>query len=208
MQVMNPLFQPGGACKQYKQPKHTYDFMNKALSALKVHCKRVTVPDCHSSSKTQATIRTCQQLMKYLLGSTWNIKRFLIFRRHNNATIYWIRRMRTTLHNLWHRIHSHIPRSGDVIHNPLSAISIEASALVDDELSPKPHVGTKKQCFTSYDTIEVMVSFAATNQQSELAFWDYMRSKMETEKDKTAIEKQRFLMFLIKKKASGAISNE
>jgi hypothetical protein len=35
-----------------------------------------------------------------------------------------------------------------------------------------------------------------------------MRSKMETEKEKAAIEKLWFLMFLIKNKASGAISSE
>ena len=53
-----------------------------------------------------------------------------------------------------------------------------------------------------------MVSFATANQQSEAAFQDYMRSKIESEKEKAAIEKRRFLMFLIEKKASGAISNE
>ena len=35
-----------------------------------------------------------------------------------------------------------------------------------------------------------------------------MKCKMEAEKEKAAIEKRRFLMFLIEKKASGAISNE
>jgi hypothetical protein len=35
-----------------------------------------------------------------------------------------------------------------------------------------------------------------------------MKSKVETEKEKAAMEKQQFLMFLIKKMASGAISNE
>jgi hypothetical protein len=42
----------------------------------------------------------------------------------------------------------------------------------------------------------------------EVAFQDYMRSRIESEKEKAAIEKRRFLMFLIEKKASGAISNE
>jgi hypothetical protein len=34
-----------------------------------------------------------------------------------------------------------------------------------------------------------MVSFAASNQESEHTFQEYMRSKMETEKEKAAIEK-------------------
>jgi hypothetical protein len=90
----------------------------------------------------------------------------------------------------------------------LSAISNEAPALVNDEVSPKPPIGTKKQRLTSYDTNEVMISFAIANQSSELAFQEMMKCKMEAEKEKAAIEKRHFLMFLIKKKASGAISNE
>jgi len=35
-----------------------------------------------------------------------------------------------------------------------------------------------------------------------------MKCKMEVEKEKAANEKNRFLMFLIEKKASGAISNK
>ena len=93
-----------------------------------------------------------------------------------------------------------LPHSGTLTHNPLSTISNEAPALVNDEMSPKPLIGTKKQCLTLFDTNEVMVSFAASNQQSENAFQDYMWSKMETEKEKAAIEKQ--------KKASSAISNK
>ncbi len=92
------------------------------------------------------------------------------------------------------------------INNPLSAISNEGSVLVN-EVSPKP-VGTKKQRLSSYDTNEVMVSFAALNQESELAFQELMKSKLEMEKEKATIEKQRFLMFLIEKKASGANSSE
>jgi hypothetical protein len=53
-----------------------------------------------------------------------------------------------------------------------------------------------------------MISFATANQSSELAFQEMMKCKMEAEKEKAAIEKRHFLMFLIKKKASGAISNE
>jgi len=59
-----------------------------------------------------------------------------------------------------------------------------------------------------YDTNEVMVLFAGSNQQSELAFQEMMKCKMEVEKEKAAIEKPHILMFLIEKKASGAISNK
>ena len=101
-------------------------------------------------------------------------------------------------------------QSSETICNPLSAISNEAPALVNDELSlsSKPLVGTKKQRLTSYDTNEVMVSFVSPQQKSELAFQEMMKYKMEAEKEKAAIEKHCFLMFLIKKKASGAISNK
>jgi hypothetical protein len=53
-----------------------------------------------------------------------------------------------------------------------------------------------------------MVLFAGSNQQSELAFQEMMKCKMEVEKEKAAIEKPHILMFLIEKKASGAISNK
>jgi hypothetical protein len=101
-----------------------------------------------------------------------------------------------------------MPHTSDVIRNPLSAISNETPTLVNDDVSPKPSIRTKKQRLTSYDTNEVMVSFATANQQSEVAFQDCMRSRIKSEKEKAAIEKRRFLMFLIEKKASGAISNE
>jgi hypothetical protein len=94
-----------------------------------------------------------------------------------------------------------LPCSVAVTCHLLSAISNEAPALVNDEVSPKPPIGTKKQRLTSYDTNEVMISFATAKQSSELAFQEMMKCKM-------AIEKHRFLMFLIEKKASGAISNE
>ena len=63
-----------------------------------------------------------------------------------------------------------LPRSVAVTRHPLSAISNEAPALVNDEISPKPPIGTKKQCLTSYDTNDVMISFATANQSSKLAF--------------------------------------
>jgi hypothetical protein len=68
-----------------------------------------------------------------------------------------------------------------------------------NEVSPKL-VGTKKQSLSSYDTNEVMVSFASSSKESEHAFQELLKSKPEMEKEKAAIEKRRFLMFLIKKR--------
>jgi hypothetical protein len=101
-----------------------------------------------------------------------------------------------------------LPRTSDAIHNPLSAISNEVPALVNDEVPPKPLIGTKKQRLTSYDPNGVMVSFVTSNQSSELAFQEMMKCKMEAEKEKAAIEKCHFLMYFNEKKASGAISKE
>ena len=66
-----------------------------------------------------------------------------------------------------------LPGSVAVTRHPLSAISNEA--LVNDEVSPKPPIGTKKQRLTSYDTNEVMISFATVNKSSELAFQEMMK---------------------------------
>jgi hypothetical protein len=84
-----------------------------------------------------------------------------------------------------------LPCSAAATHHPLSAISNKAPALVNDEISPKPPIGTKKQCLTSYHTNEVMISIATVNQSSELAFQEMMKCKMEAEKEKAAIEKRR-----------------
>ena len=58
------------------------------------------------------------------------------------------------------------------------------------------------------DTNELMVSFTTSNQSSEPAFQEVMKCKMEAEKEKAAIEKYCFLMFLFEKKASNAITNK
>jgi hypothetical protein len=52
------------------------------------------------------------------------------------------------------------------------------------------------------------VNFALVNKDSELAFQELMKAKMETEKDKAASKKHQYMMFQIEKKASGAITNE
>jgi hypothetical protein len=45
-----------------------------------------------------------------------------------------------------------------------------------------------------------MVSFATVNKESEVAFHDFMRTKMELEKDKIASEKRHYIIFLIEKR--------
>ncbi len=92
-----------------------------------------------------------------------------------------------------------LPRSADIGHNPLSSLSNEVPSLTS-KISPK-QTGTKKQRLTSYDTNVVMISFASVKKDSEIAFQDLMKTKMEVEKDKVASEKHRYLMLLIEKKA-------
>jgi protein required for attachment to host cells len=53
-----------------------------------------------------------------------------------------------------------------------------------------------------------MVLFAALNQSSELAFQEMMKCNMEAEKEKAAIEKHRFLMFLLEKKATDVVKQQ
>jgi hypothetical protein len=84
-----------------------------------------------------------------------------------------------------------LPRSADISCNPLSSLSNEVPSLVT-EISPKV-IGTKKQRLMTYDMNDVMVSFAAVNKESEVAFQDFMRTKMEVEKDKVASEKHRYV---------------
>jgi hypothetical protein len=84
---MNLLFQAGVACETYKHPKHTCNFKNKVLSALKARYERVTGPGSHSSSRTRMIMRTCQCWMSYVFGFLWSIKRWWIFRRLYDATI-------------------------------------------------------------------------------------------------------------------------
>ena len=45
-----------------------------------------------------------------------------------------------------------------------------------------------------------MISFASYNQQSELTFQEYLKSRLETERERAAIKNYRFLKFLSKKK--------
>jgi hypothetical protein len=101
-----------------------------------------------------------------------------------------------------------LTRTSDAIHNPLSAISNEAPALVNDKVSPNLLLGQKINVLPSYDTNELMVSFTTSNQSSEPAFQEVMKCKMEAEKEKAAIEKYCFLMFLFEKKASNTITNK
>jgi hypothetical protein len=44
--------------------------------------------------------------------------------------------------------------------------------------------------------------------KNKVFFQDLMKTKMEVEKDKVALEKHCYMMFLIEKKASGTITTE
>jgi hypothetical protein len=207
-QVADMLFKRGAACEQYKRPQKIYDFKNKVVSGMKAHYERVSAPGSHSTSNDPGDhedlsemVQLCVRLyVEYqeALDIQEAIKRDNLLDKENvtNASHFLAPNPQP------------LPRSVAVTRHPLSAISNEAPALVNDEVSPKPPIETKKQRLTSYDTNEVMISFATANQSPELAFQETMKCKMEAEKEKAAIEKHRFLMFLIEKKASRAISNE
>ena len=202
---MDLLFKAGAACEKYKRPKNTYDFKNKVLSAMKVRYDRTTGPGTHSSSDNpgdhedvlpvdevavrlyveyQEAVDIQEALRRDNLQDKENV---------NNASQFLAPNPQP------------LPRSLDT-RNPLSSLTNEVPSLVT-EISPKP-TGTKKQRLTSYDTNDVMVSFAAINKESEVAFQDLMRTKMEVERDKVASEKRHYMMFLIEKKASGVITDE
>ncbi len=135
-------------------------------------------------------------------GFLLNIKRLLIFKRLDNL------KEKENIDDASQFLALHpqpLPHSLDTC-NPLSSLTNEVPSLVN-EISPKP-TGTKKQRLTSYDTNDVMVSFAAVNKESEVAFQEFLRSKIEVEKEKVASDKHCYMMFLIEKKESGAISNE
>jgi hypothetical protein len=203
---MDMLFKRGGACELYKRPKNTYDFKNKVMSAVKIRYERVNGPGRHSSSCNPSDHEDV--LMVDQLASR-------IFVEYQEAIDIQEALKRDNLqdkenvNNASQFLAFHpqpLPRSSDVTRNPLSSLSNEVPSLVSD-ISPKPAT-TKKQRLTSYDTNDIMVNFASVNKDSELAFQELLKAKIETEKDKAASEKRRYMMFLIEKKASGAITNE
>jgi hypothetical protein len=201
---MDLLFKVGAAYEKYKRPKNTYDFKNKILAAMKVQYERITGPGTHSCSDNPGYQEDVCQLLS---GSILSIKRLWTFKRHCDATIYV--QEKENVNNASQLLAPHpqpLPRSADISRNPLSSLTNEVPLLVTD-ISPKP-TGTKKQRLMSYDTNNIMVSFAAINKEIEVAFQDLMRTKMEVENDKAASEKHRYLMFLIEKKASGVITDE
>ena len=203
---MDMLFKRGGACELYKRPKNTYDFKSKVMSAVKKRYDRVNGPGTHSSSGNPSDHEDV--LMVDQLASR-------IFVEYQEAIDIQEALKRDNLQdkenvdNASQFLAPHpqpLPRSSGVLRNPLSSLTNEVPSLVN-EISPKP-TGTKKQRLTSYDTNDVMVSFAAVNKESEVAFQEFLKSKIEVEKEKVASDKRRYMMFLIEKKESGAISNE
>jgi hypothetical protein len=110
-----------------------------------------------------------------------------------------------------------LPRSLDSNgkHNPLSAITNDVTSLIS-ETSAKPVQSlTKKQHLTSFDLNEVMVSYTATNKESERTFQSYMSTKMEAEKSKIELEKEklvaekcRYILHVLEKKMRGEISQK
>jgi hypothetical protein len=112
-----------------------------------------------------------------------------------------------------------LPRSLDSngSRNPLSSISNDFLSLISDITAKPMQSLTKKQCLTLYDLNEVMVSYAATNKESECAFQSYMNTKMEVkkskidlergemelEKEKLVAEKRPYILQILEKKMRG-----
>jgi hypothetical protein len=179
---------------------------NKVISAVKKRYERVNGPGTHSSSSNPSDhedVLVVDQLASRIFveyKEAIDIQEAL--KRDNLQD-------KENVDNASQFLEPHpqlLPRSTDITSNPLSSLTNEVPSLIS-EISPKPTI-TKKQRLTSYDTNDVMVSFASVNKESEVAFQELMKTKMEVEKDKVASEKRRYLMFLIEKKASGTITDE
>jgi hypothetical protein len=139
--VADLLFRPGAACELYKRPRNTYDFKNKVLSAIKARYG----PGTHSSSNNpndHEDLLEVDKLSVHLyveyqeaVDNQEALRRDNLLEKENiqNASNFLAPNPQP------------LPCSSDVIQNPLSAISNEAPALVNNDVSPKPTVGTKKQ---------------------------------------------------------------
>jgi hypothetical protein len=200
---MDLLFKPGASCK-FKQPKNTYDFKNKVLSAMKVWYDRITGPGTHSSLSNPGNhedVLVVDELAVRLYveyQEAFDLQEAL---KHDNL----LEKENINVASQFLAHHPQpLPHSTDTC-NPLSSLSNEIPSLVS-KISPKPTT-MKKQRLTSYDTNNVMINFAAVNKDSGIAFQNLMKTKMEVEKE-VAFDKRRYVMFLIEKKESGAISNE
>jgi len=138
------VFKRGAACELYKRPQKVYDFKNKVVSAMKHHYERVSAPGSHSSSNDpgdhedlseldQMCVRLYQEYQE-ALDILEAIKRDNLLDKENvaNATQFLAPNPQP------------LPRSVAVTRHPLSAISNEAPALVNDALGRKnnalPHM--------------------------------------------------------------------
>jgi len=153
---------------------------------MKVHYERVSAPGSHSSSNDPGDHEDLSELEQLCLRLYVEYQEALDIQEAIRCdNLLDKENIANTLQFL---APNPQPLSHSVVtHHPLSAISNEAPALVNDEVSSKPPMGTKKQCITSYDTNEVMISFATANQSSELAFQEMMKCKMEAEKEKETV---------------------
>ena len=177
---MDLLFKAGPACEKYKHLKNTYDFKNKVLSVMKVQYERITGPGTHSCSDNpgdhedvlpidELAVRLYIEYQEAVdAQEAYRCNNLLEKENINNASQFLAPHPQP------------LPRSADISRNPLSSLSNEVPSLIS-EMSPKV-IGTNKQPLKSYDTNDVMVSFAAVNKESEVAFQDFMRTKMEVER--------------------------
>jgi hypothetical protein len=142
--VADLLFRPGAACELYKKPRNTYDVKNKVLSAIKARYERVNGPGTHSSNNpnNHEDLSEVDKLSVCLYVEYQEAVDIQEALRCNNLLE---KEIIQNASNFLAPNPQPLPRTSDVICNPLSTISSEAPALVNDDVSPKLSIGTKKQ---------------------------------------------------------------
>jgi hypothetical protein len=178
-----------------------YGFKNRVVLAMKSHYERVSAPESHSTSNEPGDHEDLSGLDQHLclqlyveyqealdIQEAIKLDNLLDKENVHNASQFLAPNPQPLL------------CSAAITCHPLSAISNEAPALFNDEVSIKPPVGTKKQCLTSYDTNEVMVLFAALNQSSELAFRRWWNARWKQKKRKQPLRSVASLCFSLKRK--------
>jgi len=222
--VLELLFKVGAPCENYKKPKCVYEFRKKVVAGMKARYEKVSAPGSHSAAqdpKSHEDLMEVDQLAVKLYTEYQEaadiqeaLKRDAALQKENieNASQFLAPHPKP------------LPRSldGNGNRNPLSSISNDAPYLISETTAKPMQSLTKKQRLTSYDLNEVMVSYTATNKESERTFQSYMNTKMEVEKNKIELEKEKmelekeklvaekrqYIVHILEKKMRGEILQE
>jgi hypothetical protein len=144
--VADLLFRPGAARELYKRPRNTYDFKNKVLSAIKaIRNDRVNGPGTHSSSNNPNDNENLLEVDKLSMRLYVEYQEVVDIQEALRCDNLLEKENIQNASNFLAPYPQPLPCSSDVIWNPLSAIFNKAPALVNNDVSPKPTIGTKKQ---------------------------------------------------------------